>query len=257
MERSLKKKLRYFLSSHYRGRTETQKVLEDMQHFGPTVLIGGILRDLALYNNTEFRSDVDVVIDPMCPDSFRKHVEGIGAKKNRFGGYTLPYHKWRIDIWVLQETWARQNGHAHVDCFRDLVNTTFFNSDAIIYDLSNETVITKPGYFTELSRRFLEINLRPNPNPLGNAVRALRYAIKKDFAWGPKLSQFIEETLNCEDWESLINYERGSFGNVTIDELCKEQFEERLKKYIKSTRGEYFVPISRRKITQLKLPFAK
>ena len=86
MEHSLKRKIRYFLSSHYRGRTEMLVTLQKMRSLGPIVVIGGILRDLILANNKEFRSDLDLVINPQNPDVFREYVMSLGAERNRFGG---------------------------------------------------------------------------------------------------------------------------------------------------------------------------
>ena len=253
MERLLKKRVRYFLSSRYRGRGEIHFALEKMQQFGPIVVIGGILRELALFDNTRFRSDLDIVIDPEYPGRFRQYVESIGASRNRFGGYVLPFRRWKIDVWMLEDTWAHRIGHAQVDGFGDLVNTTFFNCDAIIYDVSLDTMIMKTGYFEELSKRLLEINLLPNPNPIGNTVRAFRYAMEKEFVWGPKLSTFVDEVLDSTDWQTLVHYEWTSFRSVTIGQLPKVQFKEDLRRHLCNRAGEFFSPIHRKRVRQLDL----
>ena len=51
------------------------------------------------------------------------------------------------------------------------------------------------NYFDDLERKLLEINFRPNPNPVGNAVRALRYGLVKGFLWGTLLTYFVAETI--------------------------------------------------------------
>ena len=228
--------------------------LQKMRSLGPIVVIGGILRDLILANNKEFRSDLDLVINPQNPDVFREYVMSLGAERNRFGGFVLPRHKWSIDVWLLQDTWAHQAGHVKVENFLDLLDTTFFNCDAIIYDLSCGKVATKSEYFNELSRGLLEINLLPNPNPIGNAVRAFRYAVEKDFTWGPKLTKFMEEILDNTDWQLLVNYEQNSYHTRTIDSLPKDKIRRNLKRYIADDRNDVFVPFENSKWEQLPLP---
>ena len=185
MENQLKKLVRYFLSSDYRDREDVRRVLGELEGLGQLVLLGGMLRDLALFGNREFRSDIDFVIDPIDPELFEKRMASIGAKVNRFGGYALSSRKWQIDVWSLKNTWAHTEGHVQVRTFDDLLDTTFFRCDAIFYDLTKKRLRAKQGYFDDLRRRVLEINLRPNPNPKGNAVRAFRYCILKRFRWGP------------------------------------------------------------------------
>ena len=253
MERLLKQRVRYFLSSRYRGREEIHRALEEMRQFGPIVIIGGILRELALFDNSSFRSDLDLVIDPKYPDRFRQYINSIGATTNRFGGFVIPFRRWKIDVWMLKDTWANRAGHARVDGFEDLVNTTFFNCDAIVYDLSLDKIVTKTGYFEELSKRLLEINLHPNPNPIGNTVRAFRYAIEKDFVWGPRLSKFVHERLDSTDWQSLVRYEWTSNRSITIDRLPKVQFRDELRRHVCSKPEEVFYPSLGRRVTQLDL----
>lgn len=253
MEHSLKKKIRYFLSSQYRGRSEIHGTLRELQSFGPIVIVGGILRDLILSNNLEFRSDLDLVIDPPDPDSFRDYVIWFGAKKNRFGGFSLPGRKWKIDIWLLKETWAHQAGFVDVMKFDDLLNTTFFNCDAIVYELTSGKVVTKNRYFRELSRRWLEINLRPNPNPIGNTVRAFRYAMMKNFSWGPKLSEHVDATLESTDWSTLVKYELHSHHSRTIEYFGKGKFRDNLRRHVAAGRDEEFFPFDSDKKEQLSL----
>ena len=185
MERQLESRIQYFFRSRYRGREDVRNVLRDLRRHGRLVLVGGMLRDLALFGNAGFRSDLDFVIAPYDLSGFEKHMESIGARVNRFGGYALPSRKWQIDVWPLERTWAHVAGHARVRTIGDLRGATFFRCDAILYDLDYRKLRAAPDYFGELTKKVLEINLRPNPNPKGNAVRAFRYALMKGFRWGP------------------------------------------------------------------------
>ena len=253
---SLKRRVDYFLASPHRNREEIRSALRDISGFGPVVLFGGILRDLALLGNKEFRSDVDLVVNPHCPDRFRTHMKSVGALENRFGGYVLPIKRWKIELWILQDTWAQRAGFVRVESFNDLLNTTFFNCDAILYEIMGGRLIAKPEYFDDITEQRLEINLRENPNPVGNAVRAFRYAVEKKLTWGPKLSHFIEKILCEEGWQSLINYEWKSFRGRTIGQIEKRTLEINLRRHLEKRAHEYFQPVNKRSASQLELPFA-
>ena len=124
-----------------------------------------------------------------------------------------------------------------VKTFEDLLDVTFFGSDAAIYSLDNGKITAKEGYFDNLRRKTLEINLLPNPNPIGNTVRALRYVVIKDFGWGPKLSEFVAEQIGIHGWQVIIDREIASFGNRYIGEMDHERIEKELSRYISCNRG--------------------
>ncbi len=155
MERLLKRKLNYFFSTHYRARDDIQATLSQLRALGQLALVGGMMRHLALFGNAGFRSDLDFVINPWNIEDFEKKMLSMGAKENRFGGYSLPSRKWQIDVWPLQRTWARVAGHVPVRTFNDLRQATFFTSDAIVYHLSSRTAVTTTDYFEKLNSRIL------------------------------------------------------------------------------------------------------
>ena len=254
MEHLLEKRVRYFLTSKYRSREEVRRTLDELRNFGKLVLIGGMLRDLALFGNVGFCSDVDLVIDPLDLELFDQRMNSIGAKVNRFGGYSLPGNRWHIDVWPLTRTWAHTAGHIKVRTFDDLQDTTFFRCDAITYDLTNRKLNAKQGYFDDLRRKVLEINLLPNPNPTGNAVRAFRYCILKGFHWGPKLTRFVAEIIDEVGWESLAVSERHSFHTRYLAYLDRNEVESRLSRYLSQHQSELFEPIESSGTLQLTLP---
>lgn len=202
MEQVLEKKIRYFFRAPYRGREDLLDSLSNLCVYGHPVLMGGMLRDLAISGNRYFNSDLDFVIDPFDLRSFEDHMEDVGAVQNRFGGYSLPSKKWQIDVWPLKKTWAHLEGHVNVKNFDDLKNVTFFNCDAIAYNFLENKFYAKNDYFYELSIKKLEINLEENPNPNGNIIRSIRYAIDKGFRWGPRLSSFIFRKIEGDGFDS-------------------------------------------------------
>ena len=253
MERQLERSIRYFLTTRYRGREDVRDALTGLRRHGRLVLIGGMLRDLALFGNDGFRSDVDSVIVPDDLAAFENHMNSIGAATNRFGGYALPSRRWQIDVWPLERTWAQVEGHVKVRTLGDLLSATFFKCDAIIYDIDYRRIKTAPGYFQDLDRKLLEINLQPNPNPKGNAVRAFRYALMKGFRWGPQLSRFIDGMVASHEWDALLEVEKRSFGQQYLNEISINELRRELRRYVSSDYEVPFDPSDFRRDVQPKL----
>ena len=237
MHRNLKQKLRYFLETEYRNRSEVREVLSQLAGLGRIAIIGGMLRDLSLFGNYRFKSDLDLVIDPVNAEKFRQFAKSIRANKNRYGGYSIPLKEWKIDVWVLQETWVLTNNHIGIDELEELPKATFFNCDAIVYDLSSRQLYCKIKYFENLCQRKLEINLENNPNPIGNSVRAFRYSIAKGFKWGPNLSEYVKARIAQYGWQKLEQYEADSFADSTLGQLDKEKLFDDLSKGITHSSG--------------------
>jgi hypothetical protein len=214
-----------------------------------------MLRDIALFGNASFRSDIDFVIDPFEPEIFEKEMASIGAKVNRFGGYALPFGKWQVDVWSLKKTWAHMAGHIQVETFDDLKNTTFFCCDAIFYDLSAKKIHAKQGYFEDLGRRILEVNLLPNPNPKGNVVRALRYSILKGFFWGPQLTKFVAEIVDQIGWRAISEIEQISFHTRYIEDLDHYTLGVNLLRQLTQQGSGTFDPRLYHKYKQFELPY--
>ena len=199
-----------------------------------------MIRDVALGGNREFGSDVDFVVKPRDVEQFHSFMTLQSAKRNRFGGYVWNGLHWRIDVWPLQNTWAHKEGHVEIRFFQDLLKATFFDCDAIIYDLQSKSLSAKPGYFERLKHRVFEINLLPNPNPIGNAVRALRYAAIRDFGWGPKLAKFMADVIEERGWQDLQVREMSSFGTRYIAEMDRERISSELGDHLRAKKHEPF-----------------
>ena len=255
MEHLVKKRIQYFLSSNYRGRGEIlRNLLPRLKNFGPVVVFGGLVRDLALFGNRKFCSDLDLVIDTSDLDGFHNYMLSIRAKFNRYLGYRVVIGRWPVDIWPLQNTWAHREGHVEIKEFKDLLDTTFFGCDAILYDISKNKLVSNRGYFEEMSKRLLDINLLPNPNPIGNSVRAFRYAIDKKFIWSYRLSRYIAERIDELGWSALIEHEWKSYKTKYIEELDRHKFEKELSCYLSERNNKPYFEVSCKDIRQLDLP---
>lgn len=257
MHRKLEKRLNYFLRSDYRGRKDVRQTMSLLRSYGRLAIVGGMLRDLTLFGNIEFKSDIDFVIDAENVDEFEKYMATLGARVNRFGGYALPNSRWQIDVWPLKRTWAHVHGYVYIDTLEDLCRSTFFNVDGIVYDLADKKIGVIPGYFDMMKRRELEINLLPNPNPVGNIVRAFRYSLTKGFRWGPGLSQFVFNFISHKGWSSLVNYERRSSNGSYLHVFREDEVLNALADYLSFRRTNFYDPCLYKRFRQLDLPYVR
>lgn len=192
---ALKRRLdRYFWANRSAEIAHLQTTLDThFRSFERVAVIGGLVRDFAREGRSGFRSDVDLVIDGPDEEVARlaRHLRAI---PNRFGGYGCKQGPWKIDFWALETTWGRR--HVSVQKLEDVVSCTFFDSDAVAYDLWGRKLICTEGYLERIRQRVLDINLRPNPSPMGNLIRAIRRLVLWQVYPGPELKSFIDEYLD-------------------------------------------------------------
>jgi hypothetical protein len=192
---ALKRRLdRYFWNNATAEMTHLKAAFDQyFVSFERVAVIGGLVRDFAREGRSGFRSDVDLVID--APDvEVTQLAQRLGASPNRFGGYGYKEGPWKIDFWALETTWARQ--HVPIHKLEDVVAGTFFDWDAVAYDLWERRLICADGYLDRIRQRTLDINLRANPSPMGNLVRTIRRLVLWQVYPGPQLRNFIDEHLN-------------------------------------------------------------
>ena len=158
------------------------QLLSSLGGEGRVALFGGAIRDLALMRPRDFRSDFDLVVDLEDDHALEAVLSSFDASRNRHGGFRLRIENWRFDVWGLTSTWAIRTGHVNAgQGLGVLPSTTFFTWDAVAYGVDTGILYTRPGfadadeYLADLVGGVLDVNLEPNPNPLGNVIRALRF----------------------------------------------------------------------------------
>lgn len=182
--------------------------------FNRVAVIGGLVRDFAHEGRSGFRSDIDLVIDAP-KDSVAELATLLNAAPNRFGGFGCKRGPWKIDFWALETTWARR--HVHVESLEDIVSCTFFDWDAVAYDLKKRKLICSENYLNRIKKKTLDINLLPNPSPLGNLVRAVRRLMLWEVHAGPSLKEFISEHLD----ESSLQFVRAKEAELYTHAVSK------------------------------------
>lgn len=192
---ALKKRLdRYFWSNNTGEMLFLRRLLDEhFTAFDRIAVIGGLVRDFAYEGRSGFRSDIDLVIDAP-QERVEKLAALLNATPNRFGGFGSKQGPWKIDFWALETTWARK--HVSIESLEDIVSCTFFDWDSIAYDLNKRKLICPEDYLSRIRNKTLDINLYPNPSPLGNLVRAIRRLMVWEAQPGPLLRQFIHEHLD-------------------------------------------------------------
>ena len=215
----LRDKADRFLSRRSAARREVVAFADELLEMGPTVVIGGLLRDLHLDGSRAFRSDVDFAVHPATLADFDRFAARHGGVANRFGGVAMRRGRWNVDVWPLQRTWARVAGHRRIERIEDLVEATFFDWDAVVYDVGGRTILARPGSLEAMRGRILGISLHANPNPFGNAVRALRYAVRYRAALAPELAEHVSGQIRDRGWSAMLAAERASFTHRVLERI--------------------------------------
>ncbi|KKC24754.1 hypothetical protein WP12_17250 [Sphingomonas sp. SRS2] len=184
------------------------KVVSALSELADVYIFGGLLRDLALEGVASFESDVDIVIRPFDVQIFQKWAMESGFKLNKFGGFRLVRDRWLFDVWELDRTWAFLQDTSIPRTKYTLIDTTFFNWDAIVYDIRANQIIVGQSYFENISQLRLEINFEPNPNPLGALVRCLKTLKNYRAKTGPRLTEFVNTNISIFSDIDILEYDR-------------------------------------------------
>ena len=219
----LRKRVGYFFSTDRRNRKEVHDFVKNLELHGFEVAIfGGMLRDLLLIGNRKFKSDVDLVVKGGTGEKFQKFLTYYWYKTNNFGGYDISLKNWKVGVFRLEETWAKMKGYIEVSQFKDLVNTTFFSCDAIVYNLTKDEIHTCDGYFQNFYDGVIEINLDKFINPVNHVIRAFRYKEKFGFEFGENLSYFLDKIIDEYGLDFVIHDEKERYGTNYIENFYRD-----------------------------------
>jgi hypothetical protein len=213
-KKTLKRRVDDYL---WRDESKTVQNLRSILHqhfwdFDNVAVIGGMVRDLGRKGVSGFKSDVDLVIDAP-EDDVAKLAQLLGARANQFGGFGFQGARWKIDFWALETTWALRAGHISVTSLEDLIQGTFFDWDAVLYELKSRRIMCTDEYIATLNSGLLGLNLRATPSSIGNAVRAIRRIIEWDVCATEGLIDFVDEVLGTEGLGEITRYEKERYTN--------------------------------------------
>ena len=215
-------RVRAFIADASRGGAEIADMIGHLGSVGEVAIFGGMPRDLACGGAEAFRSDVDLVVDAPA-ETLAALLRDGPAVRNRFGGYRVTGHRHTYDVWALPSTWAVRNGHVHATCLTDLVRTTFFDRDAVLYLCKADRVHHASRYWSCLKDRTVDVNLELNPNMAGTIARALRLILEWDHKAGPRLKDYL-----CE--KSLTS-------SHLLDDVTKDKLHSVTKTWSRADEG--------------------
>ncbi|MCZ4290805.1 hypothetical protein [Hoeflea alexandrii] len=212
-----KKRIRRFFDEPVAERRAVSKFIDEVTVGADVFVFGGALRDISLLGLPHFTSDVDIVVQVHDYDAFSDVLCQFDANRNKFGGHRVRFGRWNFDVWEVASTWAFSVGAVEARSHLSLLETTFFNWDAILYDWRSGSLHHRQDYFSDLSAKYLELVLEDNPNTVGAFVRTLRtLCISEEIRTGPRLSRFIKENLLEISNEEILSYENESFATKRL-----------------------------------------
>jgi hypothetical protein len=206
-----------------------QQILPFIQSLGPALLIGGAIRDVARAGKEAFTSDFDFVVYGCDRGDFITKMNAGRGVLNRFGGYALNCFTQKVDVWHIEDTWARTAGHVAVTRPVDLLGCTFFDWDSVLFDILAMKLMTADDYFDKLTSNIMDIRLQENPNPVGSLVRALRRAALWNVCFGPRLTAFCKQYLEEVPWPELVELDQRAFHKPVLKYLDRDRLLEHLE----------------------------
>lgn len=165
--------------------------------YGSMAIFGGLVRDLALGHSEAFGSDIDIVVQGIDNKGIQRITEKFVGRGNSFGGSRFAIGRWVFDVWPLEQTWAfkKRGSDTTISKFVDLLDTTFLNVDAAIYDLDEGSLEITPNYIKDLVFGHLDVNYADTPNEIGAAVKTLRMMAINNFTLSQRLAGFLHASI--------------------------------------------------------------
>lgn len=185
--KSAKKKIQIFLGEEL---GETHPIQHLKSSLADLAIFGGMIRDLTLGRPEFFNSDIDLVSSASAEEIYYA-IRNYTPVRNRFGGYRFFFLGRPYDIWSLEDTWAVREGYVDAKCIEDLCSTTFFTTDAAIFNINSECFYLPKFCRQSIRRKILDINLIHNPYPAKMAMKAIDLSVKRGFKLSPGLCEYV------------------------------------------------------------------
>lgn len=219
----LRERLNRFLANHSAWKLPLRKTLGRVgENSWTAVIIGGVLRDLVLFGNSEVPRDVDVVVGDTNAKDLERAFEDLIHERNRFGGLRLRSTGWMIDIWALRDTWAFREHLKEPVSFDSLVQTTFLNVEAVAAEIPTQHGRPRPiysaGFFESITRKVLDINFEPNPHPDLCVIRSITTALRLNWRISKRLGAYIVQHASPIPLQKLMAVQESHYGRIRIQQ---------------------------------------
>lgn len=122
-------------------------------------VFGGVPRRHVRGDHLDENFDIDIVVQAEERDVIEHLVEGTSPRKTRFGGWRFDVEGDAVDLWFVEDTWAFRKHQVEFSEFRDVLRTTFFSWDALLFDLKTLQLVAEDRVLAELREGILDVNL--------------------------------------------------------------------------------------------------
>ena len=199
-------------------------------------VFSGIIRDFFLgMPNTKHKfnkkskhnlRDLDFVLEGDCKAEM---FSAGNVLVNQYGGLKLQWGNVTVDVWSIEETWGIIEEGMPITP-QSLLETSFFNFSAIVYDYNNEKFLVGNQFLNFLNTNTLDVVYEKNPKPELCIVNTIYYTEKLRCRIGQRLSRWI---INQYESNPTMDYDivqQRHFGKVLYDKKKISQFVANLKK---------------------------
>jgi hypothetical protein len=188
-------------------------------------IFSGLIRNFFLGNETI--RDVDIVL--ASDIELEKLYPNYKFKRNSFGGYKIEINNTKIDIWILEDTWALQYQKSfdfNFDLDKYIPNTAFFNFSSIIFSLTENRFHFTTDFLRFLRDKKVDLVYLPNANYHLCVINTFYYTDTYYLGIGEKLRRFIIKFYksNFEKYEEI---QLKHFGKILYD---TEEIKRRILK---------------------------
>ncbi len=226
-----------FLYNHVFKSDEEAQFIYKIAEKSDLLIFGGLIKDFLIAkryenSNKDFKyKDVDIVLtnfDQDISDYLKKYL----IKRNSIGGFKLEINKNKYDIWHFENTWGLKY-YPQLD-FKNkenLINSSFFNSTAIIYSIKENKFIYNDFFLKFYNKMILDIVFEVNPYPELCILKTLEYYDyynKHDIKISQKLRNYVESNFE-KQFNKLENTQYNYYGNVKYDKKYIKYFYSKLK----------------------------
>lgn len=201
-------------------------------------VFSGIIRDFFLCGKMQEKNakerkmprDLDFVI---VGDINEEIFSTRNVHRNQYGGLKLTWGHVKVDMWSLQNTWGIVMDNKSLSP-ESLLETSFFNFSAIVYDYNNEIFIVGKPFLKFLNTHILDIVYEKNPKPELCIVNTLYYREKFGFEIGEKLSKWLVREYYSNPQLEYNIIQQNHFGKILYSKRKIINFINQLenKKYV-------------------------
>lgn len=192
-------------------------------------LFSGVIRSFFL-KDTEIR-DIDIILEDEI--DVAEYFKEFPISRNSFGGYKILLKNIKVDLWILDKSWALQYQLTlNYDLKRYIPLTAFFNFSAIIYSFRYKTFYPTNHFLRFLRDKKIDIVYQPNSNYELCVLNSIYYSEKLGLGLKPRLVRLVSswvKNLNSDFQEVQLKH----FGKILYSRGDIEKKAEEMRKQIK------------------------